>query len=137
MPGISTSLIPAPGEPAMTLLAPAIVTRSHLVGPAAAPSGCTEPSGSMVVVTLPAAVLTWSWLATGRLDPSLSSWTPMRAGIRTVRLKLIWIHWPTGVFGLPSVHDVAGFPSKALTGSNCGSAVSQEPYDEAVTAAAA
>ena len=33
---------------------------------------------------------------------------------------MIWIHWPTGVLGLPSAQAVARLPSKALTGSYCG-----------------
>ncbi len=45
-------------------------------------------------------------------------------------------HCPTGVVGLLSRQAVAGFPSKALTGSYCGDSPSQVPADDAVTLAA-
>jgi hypothetical protein len=47
--------------------------------------------------------------------------------------KAIRSHWPFADPGTPSAHAVAGLPSKAFTGSNCGRWKSQLPYEDAVT----
>ncbi len=51
-------------------------------------------------------------------------------------VKLIWIHCPPALPGLASVQAVDGSPSKALTGSACGTSQSQDPAEDAVTLAA-
>src|SRR5260221_4453510 len=79
-PGIRTSLTPAPGFPGTTLLAPVMVIRSHLVGPARTRSCCVSFVGIVVVVTWPAAVLTRSWFAMDRLALWSSGWMPMLTG---------------------------------------------------------
>ena len=113
--------MPAPGSPGMMLLAPVIVIRSHFVGPGRTRSCCVPLFGAVAVVAWPAAVLTLSWLAIARMKLSSSSCTPMWPGRFTGALKLIWIHWPTGVMGLPSAQAVSLSPSNAFTGSYCGS----------------
>ena len=126
-PGISTSDIPAPGLPRTTRPAPAIVMRSQRVRPGTTFSGWTAPVAATRVVTLPAAVDTRSTLAISRSVLSSSRRIPTRAGRSSGPEKVIWIHCPTGVRSLPSAQDVAGLPSKALTGSSCWVSAIQEP----------
>jgi hypothetical protein len=70
---MSTLLMPAPGLPATTLLAPVMVIRSHLVRPGRTLSCWVALVGVVAVVTLPCAVLTLSWFAMDRLKPSSRS----------------------------------------------------------------
>ena len=85
------------GAPATTLLAAEMVTRSQFVAPGRTGSACTAPVSARSVLTLPAAVLTRTRVATERSGSSTSSWMPIVDGRSSVRSKLIWIHWPTGV----------------------------------------
>ncbi len=57
-------------------------------------------------------------------------------GSTSRRSKVIWTHWPTALFGSASVQTVFGLLSNTLAGSICGVSPSQEPVDDAVTAAA-
>lgn len=70
---MSTLLMPAPGLPGTTLLAPVMVIRSHLVRPGRTLSCWVALVGVVAVVTLPCAVLTLSWFAMDRLKPSSRS----------------------------------------------------------------
>ena len=88
---------PAPGAPGSTLPAAVMVTRSQFVAPGRTRSACTAPVPARSVLTLPAAVLTRTRVATERSGSSTSNWMPIVPGRSRVRLKLIWIHWPTGV----------------------------------------
>src|SRR5215467_1662251 len=133
MPGISTSLMPAPGSPVTTLFAPVIVIRSHVDLPDGTRSRWVAPVVMVLVTALPAAVVTRNWFAMDRAAESSSSRIPMLAGRLSEWLKLIWIHCPMGVAGSLSAQAVVGFPSKAFAGAYCIDSASHVPADEAVT----
>src|ERR1700730_2639140 len=109
-PGISTSDIPAPGYPRLTRRAPAIVMRSQRGGPGTTFSGWIAPVAATLVVALPAAVDTRSWLAISRVVLSSNRRIPTLADRSIWPAKVIWIHCPTGVRSLPFGHAVAGLP---------------------------
>src|SRR5215469_6437939 len=135
-PGIVMLLKPAPGPPGMPPRASSIVIRSVLLRPGTTRSDWGMPVRRTALVTVPAEVVTVSRSATGRTVPSASSLIPIEFGSASGRANVIWIHWPTGVFGLASAQYVLGSASNALTGSICGISASQDPDDEAVTLAA-
>ena len=104
----------------------AIVMRSQLVRPGTIVSGRIAPVAVTVVVTLPAAVDTRSWLAISRVVLSSSRRIRMLGGRSSWPAKPIWIHCLTGDHSSPSAQAVAGLPSKALAGSSCWVSAIQE-----------
>src|SRR5271165_2306873 len=112
-----------------------MVTRSQPLVPGGIRSGWAVPVTRVSVTARPAAVVTVSWVATGRGMSSRSLMVAAPDKSRGLE-KLIWIHCPTALTGLASVQAVAGLPSKAPAGSACGTSHSQDPAEEAVTLAA-
>ena len=126
--------MPAPGPPRVPPRVAAMVIRSQRVLPDGMSSGWAAAVVWVSVTAWPVAVVTTRRVATGR-GTSSSRRIVTGPDRFSGRSKLIWIHCPSAS-EVASVQALSGSPSKALSGSACGSSQSQDPAEDAVTLAA-
>ncbi len=135
-PGMVTSEKPAPDSPGLGSCESRMVIFSHFACPTGALTVCGSPFGWSGLSAVPRSVCTRTSVGAARVPSPGSGVSWIEAGIAVGVSKATRSHWPTGWPGVPSAHAVSGLPSKAFTGSYCGSWKSQLPLLEAVTEAA-
>ncbi len=125
--GRSISEKPAPASPVRRATESVIVSFIQLDVPFGALTRCVEPSGRRKLVAAPLSVSTRTRVGADRTLSCGNGVTLKDDGRSREPVKSIRSHWPFGEPATPSVHAVAGLPSKAFTGSNCGRWKSQLP----------
>ena len=132
-PGIARVGEARPGAAAVPPRDAAMVIRSQLVRPDGMLRAWAAPVTCVSVTARPVAVVTTSWVATGR-GTSSSSWIAIGPDRLSGWSKLTWIHWPTGGlrsrFGPGTGRVVVEGVDRVGT---AGPPTARTPHDDAVT----